>query len=204
MQVASRRCYVFQVTVPRWLPNAISVLRLLLVPVWLFVAESMVHGAVTEGEPPARVALVGILVGLGLSDVLDGFIARRFELTSRFGATLDAVADKLAQIAFVTYLAFRPSPAFEALPLWLWGALAGRDGILLLGFFIIQRRHGTVDTEHEIHGKVASVLLFLVVFAAAGWGVAPVALLIATTAVVTLSTAHYIKLGGRQYAHGAR
>lgn len=179
-------------------------LRVLLVPVWLVVAEMAVHAPAAAGDAPARLALVGILVGLGASDVLDGFIARRFDLTSRFGATLDAVADKLAQVAFVTYLVFRPSPAFEALPLWFWGTLVLRDGILMLGYVVIRRRHGTVDTEHEIHGKVASVLLFLVVLAAVGRGEVPMALLIATAAVVTLSTAHYIQLGHRQYRHGAR
>jgi len=174
----------------------------LLVPVWILVAEHMVHQAVVAGRTPARSALVGILILLGFSDVLDGYIARRFDLTTHFGATLDAVADKLAQIAFVTYLVFRPSPAFEALPMWFWGALAGRDAFLALGYFAIRRRHGTVDTEHEVHGKVASVLLFMVILAVAGWGDAPVALLMITAAVVTLSTAHYIKQGHRQYRQG--
>jgi cardiolipin synthase len=192
------------VTVPRWLPNAISVLRVLLVPVWLYVAELMVHGAVVEGSAPARIALGAILVGLGFSDVLDGYIARRFELTSRFGATLDAVADKLAQIAFVTYLVFRPSPAFEPLPLWFWATLVLRDGTLLVGFLLIRARHGTVDTEHEVHGKVASVLLFLVVLAAAGWGAAPLSLLFVTAAVVSFSTLRYVQLGHREYVRGAR
>lgn len=190
-------------SVPRWLPNAISSLRVLLVPVWLVVAETMVHTPAVAGEAPARLTLVAILAGLGVSDVLDGFIARRFELTSRFGATLDAVADKLAQVAFVTYLVFRPSPAFEALPLWFWATLVLRDGILGLGYVAIRRRHGTVDTEHEVHGKVASVLLFFVVLAAVGWGQVPRMLLVATAAVVTLSTAHYIKLGRRQFDLGA-
>ncbi len=191
-------------SVPRWLPNAISSLRVLLVPVWLFVAETMVHTPAVAGEAPARLTLVAILAGLGVSDVLDGFIARRFGLASRFGATLDAVADKLAQVAFVTYLVFRPSPAFEALPLWFWATLVLRDGILGLGYVAIRRRHGTVDTEHEVHGKVASVLLFFVVLAAVGWGQVPVMLLVVTAAVVTLSTAHYIKLGRRQFDVGAR
>ena len=184
--------------IPRWLPNAISAFRVVLVPIWLAVAEQ-VRAASIAGSPRPGTWLVLILVVLGFSDVLDGWLARRYDLTSRFGATLDAAADKLAQVAFVTYFAWRGAPAFPPLPIWFWGLIIGRDVVLAIGYLVLRRRHGTVDTEHEVHGKVASVLLFLVVLGVSA-GAPALAVTIAmglTTLAVVLSTLGYVRAGFR-------
>lgn len=80
------------------IPNLLSVVRLLLIPliVWLYCARQ-------EYE----LAVLFILLS-GATDVVDGFIARRFHMVSDFGKILDPVADKLTQgalIAGLTYLA---------------------------------------------------------------------------------------------------
>jgi len=184
--------------IPRWLPNAISAFRVVLVPVWLLAAERARDTAVAGEEPPGH-WLVIILVVLGLSDVLDGWLARRFELTSRFGATLDAVADKLAQIAFVTYFAWRGPPAFVTVPLWFWGLIIGRDVVMAIGYSVLRRRRGIVETEHAVHGKIASVLLFVVMLAVSA-GAPPLAITVGiglTTAVVVVSTLSYVRAGFR-------
>lgn len=182
--------------IPRWLPNAISAFRIVLVPIWLVVAERM-RDAALAGQPQAGTWLVVILVALGVSDVVDGWLARRFDLTSPFGATLDAVADKLAQVAFVTYFAWRGSPAFLPVPVWFWTVILGRDVALAIGYVVLRRRHGVVDTEHAVHGKIASVLLFLVVLGVSA-GAPPLAVNVAmwlTTAVVVFSTVGYVRAG---------
>ena len=182
--------------IPRWLPNAISAFRIVLVPVWLTVAEQ-VRAAAIAGTPKPGPWLAIIVAVLGLSDVLDGWLARRFDLTSRFGATLDAVADKLAQVAFVTYFAWRGEPAFLPLPLWFWALIIGRDVVLSIGYLVLHRLHGTVDTEHEVHGKIASVLLFFVVLMVSA-GAPALAVNVAmglTTLVVVFSTVGYVRVG---------
>lgn len=164
-----------------------------------------VRDAAVAGAPAPSAWLAVILVVLGLSDVLDGWLARRFRLTSRFGATLDAVADKLAQVAFVTYFAWRGAPAFQPLPLWFWGLIFGRDVVLAIGYLVLRRRHGTVDTEHEVHGKIASVLLFLVVLGVSA-GAPAMAVNVAvwaTTAVVVFSTLGYVRAGFAALRAGA-
>ena len=182
--------------IPRWLPNAISAFRIVLVPIWLVVA-GRIRDAALAGQPRPGVWLVVILVTLGFSDVLDGWLARRFGLTSRFGATLDAVADKLAQVAFVTYFAWRGTPAFVPVPVWFWSVILGRDVVLAVGYVVLRSRHGTVDTEHAVHGKIASVLLFFVVLGVSA-GAPPPLLTITmwlTTAVVAFSTVGYVRAG---------
>ena len=81
------------------IPNAMSVFRILLVPfiIWAYVAE--------------RYYLVfGLLVLSALSDVLDGIVARKFNMTSEFGKFIDPVADKLTQVALVVCLMTRYKP----------------------------------------------------------------------------------------------
>jgi phosphatidylglycerophosphate synthase len=170
----------------------------LLVPVWLATAEG-IRTDVLEGRSHPTTWLVVIIIVLGLSDVVDGWLARRYALTSRLGATLDAVADKLAQVAFVTYFAWRAAPAFPALPLWFWCLILGRDIVLAIGYLVLRRRQGTVDTEHERHGKIASVLLFLVILGVCAHAPseAITAGVILTAIVVAYSTLAYVRAGFR-------
>ena len=81
------------------IPNAMSLFRILLVPfiIWAYVAE--------------RYYLVfGLLVLSALSDVLDGIVARKFNMTSEFGKFIDPVADKFTQVSLVVCLMTRYKP----------------------------------------------------------------------------------------------
>lgn len=192
-------------SIPRWLPNAISVVRVLLVPLWVVAAEAG-NRAVAHGGDAAvgRSLATAILLSIGASDVVDGYLARRYQLQSRLGATLDAVADKLAQVVLVTYLTLRTGGAFAAIPGWFLALLVARDGLLLAGWLAIRRRCGSVDTEHEGHGRIASLLLFLVLVAiSAGLGAAGTTpLLLGIAAFVVGSTVLYVRRGYAEYRLG--
>ncbi len=185
--------------VPPWIPNAISVIRVLLVPVWLVLAFRARDVALTGGVID-RTPLLGVFLALGLSDLVDGFIARRFHLESNLGATLDAVADKLAQVATVTFLVFLGSPGFASLPLWLWVTLLARDGALAVGFLLVYRRHRQVHIEHRWHGKASSLVLFVVITLGIA-NVQETAILLgslASLALIVPSTVSYVREGLRQ------
>lgn len=184
---------------PVWVPNAISMLRVLLVPVWLVLAVQARAVALSD-SPVDRTALLGVLLALGLSDLLDGAIARHFQLTSNFGATLDAVADKLAQVATVTFLVAYGQPGFTPLPWWLWLTLVLRDGALLVGFWLVYRKHRVVQVEHRWHGKASSLVLFAVIVGGtAAWpvNVVQAGALISLLLIVPGSIA-YVREGLRQ------
>ncbi len=187
-------------TIPHWLPNAISALRIALVPVWVLAAEA------ANRDGGGHALTVAVLLTIGASDVIDGWLARRFGLQSRVGATLDAVADKLAQVVLVTWFALRPGPAFESLPLWFLGLLIARDVSLLTGVLVIRVRAGKVEVEHAAHGKASSVLLFVMLLAfSAGYGrevTLPLLLLIA--GLVAWSTVRYVRVGLRQLRGAVR
>jgi cardiolipin synthase len=103
------------------LPNLITLARLLSVPltIWLIFDER--YGAA-----------FWVFVGAGLSDALDGYIAKRFDRRTRLGALLDPVADKamLAGVYVTLGLAGQ-------LPLWLVGLVVLRDFLIVLGFLLI-------------------------------------------------------------------
>ena len=187
-------------SIPAWLPNAISSVRIALVPVWVALAEAANRAADSDAMAAWRAAATATLVVIGLSDVVDGQLARRFHLQTRLGATLDAVADKLAQVLILTYLALRPGPAFAVVPLWFLAVLIARDAVMLVAFLTLRARLGAVHVVHHLHGKLTSLLLFglLFVYSAgyAGWDLTP--LLVPLAAWSMASTALYLRDGWRQ------
>ncbi|MEZ4416637.1 MAG: CDP-alcohol phosphatidyltransferase family protein [Gemmatimonadota bacterium] len=179
----------------RWLPNTITLARIALVVAYLFVM------AAGTAVPPAQRRLALVVLGLaGASDVLDGFLARRFALTTRTGMILDTFADRFAQLA-VTYQFVFVEPRLHVAFLAL---LLIRDVLGVLGArWALRRGHWEV-LAHESHGRLATVLLFvlfvLLTLGAADRWIFPLAGVAAAT--VAVSTARYLHRGVRR-ARGA-
>ncbi|MEZ5965678.1 MAG: CDP-alcohol phosphatidyltransferase family protein [Planctomycetota bacterium] len=186
----------------RALPNTITVLRMVLVGVWGCLAEwsRQRYDAGAPLDPP-RVWAVVVLLAIGVSDLVDGWLARRWHLQTQLGATLDAVADKLAQVVLLTFFAFRGPPAYAPIPLWFLLLVFGRDLLLLAGCLGVRHRAGSVDVVHRAHGRFASVLLFaLLVWINVGGGDSVVRVAVPLfAAVVALSTIAYVRDGWRQF-----
>ena len=124
-------------------PNALSTLRLLGVPLFLWLAL----GPKADGW-----AVIVLMVG-GFTDYLDGKIARRFNLTSRLGAMLDPAADRLYILATLVALTVR-----GIVPIWLSAGIVGRD-LILAGGLVVLRRHGHPPPEVTWLGKAATLNL---------------------------------------------
>ena len=101
---------------PRDIPNLITVLRLLLaVPiVWLLLEERY------------QEALLLFLIA-GISDLVDGFLAKHYGWTSKLGSILDPLADKMLLVGTLLVLGWQ-----GAVPAWLVGMAVGRDVILVI------------------------------------------------------------------------
>lgn len=124
-------------------PNALSALRIALVPVFLVL--------VLVGNDVA--ALIVIVVS-ALSDFLDGIIARRFGQITKLGQLLDPAADRLFIFAAVIALAVR-----DVVPWWLVVVIVGRDVFLaVLGIVLAQHGYGPLPVHHL--GKLATFALF--------------------------------------------
>jgi cardiolipin synthase len=121
------------------LPNVLSMLRLVGVPVflWAILAE---HDAI---------ALVTLMLS-GISDYLDGKIARHYGLVSRVGELLDPLADRLYIATTLFGLAWR-----EIIPWWLVAALVVRE-LLMAAVLMWVRRFGQVGLPVHFVGKAAT------------------------------------------------
>ncbi len=147
-------------------PNALSVLRLALVPLffWLILAR---HDAWA----------IAVLAVSGVTDYLDGWIARHWGQVSRLGQLLDPLADRLYILATLLGLAWR-----DVVPWWLVIALVTRD-VLLAGTIPVLARHGYGPLPVHLLGKAATfnllysfpLLLLAEVLGTAGTVVRPVA-----------------------------
>jgi cardiolipin synthase len=147
------------------LPNAISALRLLGIPVFVGLLAARQDAA----------ALVVLVVG-GSTDWLDGWVARRFGQTSRLGALLDPLVDRLYILAAL--IAFT---AREIVPWPFTAALLARE-LVLLGALAALRRVGYGPLPVHYLGKTATfillaafpVLLFATAAPAAAWWASPI------------------------------
>jgi cardiolipin synthase (CMP-forming) len=128
------------------IPNAISVARLAGVPVFMW----LVLGLRTEaGDWWA----VGLLVAAGLSDWLDGKVARALNQQSKLGQVLDPTADRAYIVATVIALAVR-----SIIPWWLVILLAARE-LMLLQVLLVLRRHNYGPLQVSFVGKAATLAL---------------------------------------------
>jgi len=128
------------------IPNAISMARLLGVPVFLW----LVLGPRSE---TADWWAVGLLIASSASDWLDGKIARALNQQSRLGQLLDPAADRLYIVATVAALAVR-----GIIPWWLVAVLAVRE-VMLGGMLSLLRRRGWGALQVSFVGKAATACL---------------------------------------------
>ena len=127
------------------IPNALSVLRLLGVPLFLWlILRPAFHGPRLDGWA------ILVLVVAGFTDYLDGKIARAFHQTSRLGTLLDPAADRLYILATLVGLAWR-----DIIPIWLVVILVGRDLLMSIPLAVL-RRHGHGPLPVHFMGKAAT------------------------------------------------
>ena len=168
------------------LPNALTILRLVLIPVFVVLAVD----AGGNSSWPA-----GIVFGVaGITDQVDGWLARRWEVESEFGKFADPLADRL-MIDIAVILLF----AYDRLP---WPALVLiviRDGLLVLGTpFALRRGY---DFSVSVLGKAATWVLYasigLVIITDPGvaW---PVWLFWAGVALALVAAVQYVQKARRE------
>lgn len=137
---------------PSQLPNIISVLRMLLVlpVVWALLNQAY------------AIALILFAVA-GISDGLDGFLAKHFGWQSRLGSILDPLADKLLLVSCFITLVW-----LDFIPLWLVLVVLGRDLIIVTGGWAFHHWFGAFELQpsrlSKLNTFVQIVFVLVVVF----------------------------------------
>ena len=166
-----------QLNLLRQIPNIISVFRILLVfPVLMFLL----------GEEYGK-ALILFAVA-GISDGVDGFLAKRFNWQTWIGGLLDPLADKLLLVTSFVALGW-----LGLLPLWVVALVFLRDLVIVAGAFYFHYHVGKVGGEPTLISKVntfVQILLVLLVVFAQIFAVPGllVSLLIGLVAITTISS----------------
>lgn len=167
-------------------PNILSIVRLLLIPVivWLYSFEN-------EYKMAALVLLVS-----GLTDTIDGFIARRFSMISNLGKILDPVADKLTQGVVMLCLAHRFPLMWIAIILFIVKELSNA-----VTHLVAMKKTGKVYGA-DWHGKITTVLLYAMMFLHIVWTNIPViasnTCIVICIGMMVLSMILYINRNGKR------
>ena len=140
-------------------PNRISIIRLLLIPP--FVVLMLNH---REWGDWSRLMAFGIFIVMGLSDFVDGQLARRLNERTRLGAILDPLADKCLIITSVILLA-HPDTAVEGARLsnWVVVAVIGKDLWVILGFLVVYLVTDRFLVSPSVFGKASTFAQLLMV-----------------------------------------
>ena len=139
-------------TGPWTLPNFITLVRLAALPFFLV--------CISDGRFDIALA---IFVAAGLSDGVDGFLARRFDMKSALGAYLDPIADKLLLMSSYLFLAIPSYPARVKVPVWLAVMVLSRDFLVMLVGLLLILTSGKKRFPPSWAGKVTTVVQIVTV-----------------------------------------
>lgn len=113
------------------LPNKITMIRVILIPFFVFFM-------LTDFVPYSNVIAVAIFIVASLTDTLDGYLARKYELVSNFGKFMDPLADKLLVCSALICLI-----ELGQLPSWMVIIIVSRE-FIISGFRLIAAEQGIV------------------------------------------------------------
>ena len=127
------------------IPNILTLFRIVLIP---FIVISIINDEYI-------IALVFFIIS-GLTDVLDGFIARRFNCITDFGKLIDPLADKTTQISILAALTFK-----GIIPLWMLLVVFVKEFAMIAGASFLYGKELVVSSKW--FGKLATVLFYLAI-----------------------------------------
>lgn len=162
------------------IPNMLTIFRMLLVPVFAFLFLS---------DMKLQAILVFALAGI--TDVLDGWVARRFKMESDIGKLLDPLADKMMTLCVVGVLAYAGH-----LPSWIIIVFAVKEIVMIIGSSILYRKE--IIVQSNVFGKLATVFFYAAVFILYFSPGVGVIVMFFAAAVSVLSLLNYVVVYKRQ------
>ncbi len=133
------------------IPNTLSFIRLLLVPVFAVVFFS---------DSPNALLWAGIIFFVaGITDIADGYIARKYNQITKLGRIIDPLADKLMQITAFVCLTIA-----EIIPVWVILILVAKELILVGGGALVLKKVKDVPPSNK-YGKAASLVFYFITIA---------------------------------------
>ncbi len=129
------------------IPNILTLVRIIIISPFLYFYIFVPD----NGE---KIALA-IFIFSGVTDIFDGYIARRFNQVTKMGTILDPLADKMMLISVFASFVIK-----EKIGLWIILAIACKETLMILGAFILYSEKGDVITAN-ILGKATTLLFYI-------------------------------------------
>ena len=127
------------------IPNILTIFRFILIP---FIVLNLVYDS--------YIAAFIIFTISGLTDILDGFIARKFNFITNFGKLIDPLADKCTQIITLGTLAIK-----DIIPMWIIIIVVLKEFIMVAGASFLYGKELVVSSRW--YGKLATVLFYIAI-----------------------------------------
>lgn len=128
------------------IPNILTIIRFILIP---FIFISVVNNYYLT-------ALIIFTIS-AITDVLDGFIARKFNYITDIGKLIDPLADKLTQVSLLLSLAI-----LKILPWWIFAIVFIKECVMVVSASVLYKRKDVV-VYSKWYGKLATVLFYLAI-----------------------------------------
>lgn len=134
------------------LPNILTVIRMVLIPVFVSLLFYQKFAWA-----------LAVFVAAGVTDGLDGLLARRFDQKSQLGTILDPIADKLLLVTSFVVLSLpsiipNPTPRHLPIPFWVTAAVISRDVFIIVGAAVINMVTGFRGFRPSWLGKINTVV----------------------------------------------
>lgn len=127
------------------IPNILTIIRFLLIPIILY--------CIAIGN---YILSFIVLTISGITDILDGFIARKFNFITNFGKLIDPLADKATQISILTALVLK-----QIIPIWILAIVILKEFVMIAGASFLYGKELVVSSKW--YGKLATVLFYIAI-----------------------------------------
>lgn len=130
------------------IPNALTIIRFLLVPIFIY---SFYYQNQNNYIIPLLIFLLA-----GITDILDGYIARKYNLVTKWGKLLDPLADKSIQVSALIVLTHK-----GIIPLWVVLVVMAKELFLIAGSALLYRKK--IVAQANWYGKLATVMFYIAI-----------------------------------------
>lgn len=130
----------------KYVPNILTIIRFFIIP--FIIVFALQNNYI--------IAIIFLVIS-GITDVADGFIARKFNYITDFGKLMDPLADKCTQIATLLVLVIQ-----EIIPVWILVVVVIKEVILVAGASFLYGKDLVVSSKW--YGKISTVLFYIAIF----------------------------------------
>src|SRR5690554_6123 len=131
-------------------PNILTVIRLFLIPVYLLFFYSNINNSVYWA--------LAVFVFASITDIADGFIARKYNAESKIGQLLDPLADKLMQLTALFTLSFA-----GYIKMWVFWFFLGKEVLMIISGVVLYLSKTKIIIPSNIFGKLTTILVYIAI-----------------------------------------